>query len=83
MSTTGHPAGHGIEVLSWWGDFGLSGALQSLPVLATGHFFGLSPRSVLDDFIPLVRYAKPSDDSYSLVARSRSVLASAGWGRFV
>jgi len=42
MSTTGHPAGNGIEV-SRQGDFGRSGALQSLPELATGHCFGLSP----------------------------------------
>ena len=65
MSTTGHPAGNGIEV-SRQGDFGLSGALQSLP-----------------DLTPLLRYAQPSDDSYSLAARSRLALASAGWGRFV
>ena len=32
---------------------------------------------------PLLRYAKPSDDSYSLAARPRLVLANAGWGRFV
>jgi len=65
MSTTGRPAGNGIKI-SRQGDFGLSGALQSLP-----------------DLTPLLRYAKPSDDSYSLAARPRLVLASTGWGRFV